>query len=72
MADAKPPGGTEKAPTALDRLREIEKNLTAKQAELNGADANHYARNNFDLGDAKNRTAIQLAEVKSAIQEATK
>lgn len=72
MADAKTPVGTEKAPSEVDRLREREKVLIDKIAKLNKSDGNHYLRNNFDLGDAKNRANLQLAEIRSAIAEAMK
>lgn len=61
--------GDEKKPDSpqLANLREREKVLIDKVANLEKVDANHQERQGWDLNDVKNRAKLQLAEVRSEI-----
>lgn len=69
MADQKKPA---EESAEVVNLREREKILAEKVANLGKADANEYQRKGFDLHEVKQRAQLQLAEVKREITKLTK
>lgn len=74
MADEKTPKGTTPVANSpeLENLKAREKILADKGAWLDKQDANKWARENHDLPEAKRRNAVNLSEIRKAIQELSK